>query len=53
MTRKFLKIYGIIIAAVTILFLIFGERRDPRYYVIMLILAIVGKILYRIIENRE
>lgn len=53
MSRKFLIIYGIIIATVTILFLIFGERKDPRYYITMLILAIAGKVLSKIIDNRE
>ena len=50
MARKFLIIYGTIIATVTILFLIFGERKDPRYYATMLVLAIVGKIISKIID---
>lgn len=53
MSRKFLIIYGIIIATVTIFFLIFGERKDPRYYITMLILAIAGKVLSKFIDNRE
>ena len=51
MRRIFLIVYAIIIAAVTVGFLIFGENRDPRFYVTMLILAIVGKIVSKRMEN--
>lgn len=53
MKRNFLIIYAIVVAVVTVLFMIFGERKDSRFYIIMLILAIVGKILSKIIDNRE
>ena len=53
MKRIFLMIYAIVITAVTVWFLIFGERRDPRYYVTILILAIVGKIMAKRIDGRE
>ncbi len=50
MKRFFLIVYAIIVTAVTVGFLIFGERRDPRFYMTILILAIVGKIVSRWIE---
>jgi hypothetical protein len=50
MKRFFLIAYAIIVTAVTVGFLIFGERRDPRFYMTILILAIVGKIVSRWIE---
>ena len=53
MKRNFLIIYAIVVATVTVLFLIFGERKDPRYYITMLVLAIVGKLLINYISNRE
>lgn len=56
MKRNFLIIYAIVVAAVTavtVLFMIFGERKDSRYFIIMLILAIVGKVLVKIIDKRE
>ena len=53
MKKIFLIVYAIVVTAVTVLFLIFGERKDSRYYIIMLILAIVGKVLSKIIDNRE
>lgn len=53
MKRNFLIIYAIVVAAVTVLFMIFGERKDSRYFIIMLILAIVGKVLDKIIDKRE
>lgn len=52
MKRTFLIIYAVIIASVTVLFLIFGERKDPRYYFTILILAIVGKLLSKYINDR-
>ncbi len=45
MKRKILIVYAIIVTTVTVLFMIFGEWKDPRYYVIMLILAIIGRLL--------
>ncbi len=53
MKRNFLIIYAIVVVAVTVLFMIFGERKDSRYFIIMLILAIVGKVLVKIIDKRE
>lgn len=53
MKRNFLIIYAIVVAAVTVLFMIFGERKDSRYFIIMLILAIVGKVLVKIIDKWE
>lgn len=53
MKRNFLIIYAIVVAAVTVLFMIFGERKDSRYFIIILILAIVGKVLVKIIDKRE
>ena len=53
MKRNFLIIYAIVVATVTVLFLIFGERKDPRYYITMLVLAIVGKLFIKYISNRE
>lgn len=51
MRRTFLLIYAIIITAVTIGFLIFGENKDPRFYVTILMLAIVEKIVSTKMEN--
>lgn len=53
MKRILLIIYAVIIATVTILFLLFGEPRDPRYYLTILILAIAGKLLSGWIDNRD
>ncbi len=53
MKRNFLIIYAIVVVVVTVLFMIFGERKDSRYFIIMLILAIVGKVLVKIIDKRE
>lgn len=52
MKKAFLIIYAIIIATVTVLFIIFGERRDPRFYATLLVLAIAGKLLAKWIDNR-
>lgn len=52
MKRIFLIVYAIVITAVTVGFLIFGERKDPRFYVTILILAIVGKIVSEWMDSR-
>jgi drug/metabolite transporter (DMT)-like permease len=53
MKKLFLIMYAFVVAAITVLFLIFGERKDPRYYIIILILVIIGKVLAKIIDNRK
>lgn len=51
--KSILIAYAIVVAAVTVFFMIFGERKDSRFYIIMIILAIVGKIISKIMDNRE
>lgn len=52
MKQIFLIAYAILITAVTVLFLIFGERKDPRFYVTLLILAVIGKLISKWIDRR-
>lgn len=54
MKRFFLIFYGLIIFAVTIGFIIFGEHpRDPRFYITMLVLALIGKVVGGCIDRHE
>lgn len=53
MKKVFLLIYAGLLTVVTVLFLIFGERKDPRFYVTILFFTIVGKIISRWIDSRE
>lgn len=54
MKKAFLILYGFIILAVTVGFILFGEHpRDPRFYVTMLVLALVGKGIAHFIDGRE
>lgn len=54
MKRFFLIFYGLIIFAVTIGFIIFGEHpRDPRFYITMLVFALIGKVVGGCIDRHE
>ena len=44
--KIFLIIYAILIPSLVVYFLIFGERReDPRFWIIMLVLTFIWKIV--------
>lgn len=43
--KIFLIIYAILIPSLVVYFLVFGERKDPRFWIIMLVLPIIGKII--------
>ena len=52
--KIFLIFFGLIVFAVTIGFIIFGEHpRDPRFYITVLVLALIGKVIGGCIDRRE
>ena len=54
MKRIFLIFFVFIVFAVTIGFIIFGEHpRDPRFYITVLVLALIGKVIGGCIDRRE
>ncbi len=54
MKKRFLILYGILILAVTVGFMIFGEHpRDSRFYWTLLTLLIVGKLIESMIDKHE
>lgn len=54
MKKNFLILYGLVIFAVTAGFILFGEHpRDPKFYVTMLVLVLIGKGIAHFIDGRE
>jgi hypothetical protein len=51
MKKIVLAVYALVVFAVTILFSIYGENDDPRYYLTMLVLVIVMEIIWAIIDK--
>lgn len=45
MKKFFLPVYAILIFIIVILFVLYGKVRDPRFYITILIVAIIGKII--------
>ena len=43
--KIFLRIYDILIPSLVVYFLVFGERKDPRFWIIMLVLTFIWKIV--------
>jgi hypothetical protein len=51
MKKNVLAIYALVVLTVTVLFSIYGENRDPRYYLTMLVLVIVMEIIWAHIDK--
>lgn len=45
MRKYFFIIYAILIPSLVVYFLVFGEYKDPRFYIIMLVLTFIWKIV--------
>lgn len=45
MKEFFLPVYTIVVFSIVIWFALYGEHRDSRFYVSILILAIIGKFI--------
>ncbi len=43
--KIFLVLYGVVVFIVTVYYLAYGKVRDPRFYISMLVLVIVGKVI--------
>ena len=53
MKKFFLPVYTILVFSIVIWFALYGEHRDPRFYVSILILAIVGKFIASHIDKEK
>ena len=45
MKKFFFQVYTIVVFSIVIWFALYGEHRDPRFYVSILIIAIIGKFI--------
>jgi hypothetical protein len=50
MKKIFLVLFSIVVLVITVVIIIYGEGRDPRFYITMLVLGIVGKYLFERID---
>lgn len=48
-----LPVYTIVVFSIVIWFALYGEHRDPRFYVSILILAIIGKFIASHIDKEN
>ena len=53
MKKIFLQIYAIVVFSIVILFVLCGKVRDPMFYLSILILAIIGKIIASHIDKEK
>lgn len=53
MKKFFLPVYTIVVFSIVIWFALHGEHRDPRFYVSILILAIIGKFIASHIDKEK
>ncbi len=53
MKKFFLSVYTILVFSIVIWFALYGEHRDPRFYVSILILAIIGKFIASHIDKEK
>ena len=53
MKKFFLPVYTIVVFSIVIWFALYGEHRDPRFYVSILILAIIGKFIASHIDKEK
>jgi len=53
MKKFFFPVYTIVVFSIVIWFALYGEHRDPRFYVSILILAIIGKFIASHIDKEK
>ena len=53
MKKFFFQVYTIVVFSIVIWFALYGEHRDPRLYVSILIIAIIGKFIASHIDKEE
>ena len=53
MKKFFLPVYTIVVFSIVIWFALYGEHRDPRFYVSILIIAIIGKFIASHIDKEK
>ncbi|HCF07489.1 MAG TPA: hypothetical protein DER14_05265, partial [Eubacterium sp.] len=53
MKKFFLPVYTIVVFSIVIWFALHGEHRDPRFYVSILIIAIIGKFIASHIDKEK
>jgi hypothetical protein len=53
MKKFFFQVYTIVVFSIVIWFALYGEHRDPRFYVSILILAIIGKFIASHIDKEK
>lgn len=53
MKKFFLPVYVIVVFSIVILFVLCGKVRDPMFYLSILLLAIIGKIIASHIDKEK
>lgn len=53
MKKFFLPVYTIVVFSIVIWFALHGEHRDPRFYVSILIIVIIGKFIASHIDKEK
>ena len=53
MKKFFLPVYIIVVFSIIIWFDLYGEHRDPRFYVAILIITIIGKFIASRIDKEK
>mgnify|MGYP006870856856 CR=1 FL=1 len=53
MKKFFFLVYSIVVFSIVIWFALYGEDRDPRFYVSIWILAIIGKFIASHIDKEK
>lgn len=53
MKKYFLLVYTVAVFSTVIWFALYGEHRDPRFYVSMLVLAIIGEFIASHIDKEK
>lgn len=53
MKKFFFQVYTIVVFSIVIWFALYGEHRDPRFYVSILIIAIIGKFIASHIDKEK
>lgn len=51
--KYFLILYGAVVIVLTVGFLLYGERRDPRFYLSLLLVTALGKMAAWWIDRKE
>ena len=53
MKKFFFQVYTIVVFSIVIWFALYGEHRDLRFYVSILIIAIIGKFIASHIDKEK